>query len=73
MSAKRRSVRQPGKRAVRGLTGPVLVPCPKCAALYDARNDVLETCPRCGELGSTACCNTAGKGCICIRCEEAQS
>lgn len=73
MSAKLRSRHGAGKPSARGLTGPLLIPCPKCAAIYDARQDVLELCPRCGELGSTACCNTAGKGCLCIQCEEAQS
>jgi len=47
--------------------------CPKCGQAYDDKKDQLVSCPRCQFEGSTACCNPAGKNCICVECEESES
>jgi uncharacterized C2H2 Zn-finger protein len=60
------------KPSAKAATGPKFEPCPKCGQLFDARGEQVVSCPRCGKEGSTACCNPAGVGCICIACEEAQ-
>ena len=44
--------------------------CPKCGLRFDGAIDTVIHCPRCGQPGSTACCNSGGKGVICIQCEE---
>lgn len=44
--------------------------CPKCGFDYDPDEDEIIECPRCHKQGSTACCNSAGRGCLCIDCEE---
>lgn len=69
MSAMLRSPRQPA-RAARGMTGPMLIPCPKCCDLFDARAHTIEICPICKTTGSTACCNPNGAECICADCER---
>jgi len=43
--------------------------CPKCGCEMQ-EDDVIITCPKCGCEGSTGCCNQAGRGCLCIDCEE---
>ena len=44
--------------------------CPRCGEPYDPKEDQIVECPRCGREGSTACCNSGGKGCLCVECEE---
>jgi hypothetical protein len=51
-------------------TEPQTETCPKCGTIYDPKHDGIVECRRCGAEGSTACCNPAGKGCICLDCEE---
>ena len=46
--------------------------CPRCGEPYDPVEDKLVMCPECGREGSTACCNPAGVGCVCLECEDAE-
>jgi hypothetical protein len=69
MSARLRPRRQ-HHRLTRGMFGPLMLPCPKCGDLYDARKNSVEICPICKTAGSTACCNPHGAECICADCER---
>lgn len=46
--------------------------CPKCGAPYNAEEDQVIECPRCHVEGSTACCNSGGRGVACVECEESE-
>jgi hypothetical protein len=61
------------QRPLRGLRGPMLIPCPKCGDIFDARAHTIETCPICKTAGSTACCNPHGAECIFAECERKKS
>jgi hypothetical protein len=71
MGARLRSPSAP--RALKGMLGPIHLPCPRCGDLYDARMDFLVVCPICKQQGSTACCNPHGEACICADCERKKS
>ena len=44
--------------------------CPKCGEPYDTDKYDLYICPRCGEEGSSACCNPGGNYTLCIDCNS---
>lgn len=44
--------------------------CPCCGLDFDPADFEVLECPECGVHGSTACCIPAGRGCVCIACEE---
>ena len=46
--------------------------CPKCGCSFEDEEDDIVICPTCGIEGSTKCCNPAGRGSDCVKCEEAQ-
>lgn len=42
--------------------------CSKCLEDFDSALHELFQCPRCGEEGSSACCNPGGLFTICLDC-----
>ena len=44
--------------------------CPKCGEEFDAEKYEIIDCPECFSAGSTRCCNSGGRGCVCAECEE---
>ncbi len=48
----------------------VLELCPRCSLAFDPKKHQLVECPNCGLTGSAKCCNPAGRGCLCRKCEE---
>jgi hypothetical protein len=46
--------------------------CPKCGGPHDSNEDAIVECPHCGAEGSTRCCNSGGRGCVCVQCEESE-
>lgn len=52
------------------IAGDTTMTCPKCGLEFDPFVEDLVECPRCGQEGSTACCNPGGADTLCIDCNS---